>query len=69
MTNTIPRLKFRGTEYLLINADGNKREGAIATEEEFESFELNQYHLFENGDICSFGEVVGNVKEIEWIDE
>jgi len=63
------RLKFRGEEYVLINGHNNRNEGAIATIEEFESFALNQYHLFPNGDIMSFGEVIGNISEIEWIEE
>ena len=62
-----PRLKFRGEEYLLINRDGDREQGAIATEEELIDFRPNRYHLCRNGDIMSFGEVIGNASEIEWL--
>jgi hypothetical protein len=61
-------LKFKGQEWILINEDDNRNEGAITTVELFESFEMNPYHLFPNGDIMSYGEVVGNISEIEWLE-
>lgn len=62
-----PRLKFQGQEYILVNRDGNRHEGAIATVEEYENFALNQFHLFEDGRILSFGEQVGTKEDIEWL--
>lgn len=62
-----PRLRFKGEDYILINSDNNRYEGAITTEELYDRFELNPYHLLENGDIMRFGEVVGNIKDIEWL--
>lgn len=62
------KLRYKDEKFILITKDETILEGAIATEEEFESFALNRYHLFANGDIMSFGDVVGNVSEIEWLD-
>ena len=57
------RLRFRGTEYILV---GDRSCGAIATVDEFESFRLNQFHL-KDGKVWSFGSVVGTEEEIEWL--
>ena len=68
MTNSkISRLRFRDKEYLLINGTNNRIEGAIATEEEYNNFEPCQFHLFEDGTIMSYGEIVGKIDDIEWL--
>ena len=67
MKSIKPRLRFKDKEYLLINYNNNRTEGAIATEYEFENFILNQYHLNKDGTITSFGEVVGTKDDIEWL--
>lgn len=63
------KLIFQGQEFILINDDGNRTEGAIATEEQFNNFEMSYTHLFENGNILRYGVVIGNISEIEWIDK
>lgn len=66
--NECPRLIFQGEEYILVNADGGRTEGAIATEEQYENFELSCAHLNEDGTITCYGEVIGNISEIEWLE-
>lgn len=56
------RIKYKGEELLCI-------EGAICTEEQFMSFQPSIAHLFENGDILNYGEVIGSVNEIEFLEE
>lgn len=65
--STCPKLIFKGEEYILVNEDGNKTNGAIATQEQYENFELNYAHLNEDGTITRFGEIIGNISEIEWV--
>jgi len=65
---SIPRLIFKNIEYLLINGDDSRDEGAIATPKQFESFALNDYHLNRDGTITRFGEVVGHKEDITWIE-
>lgn len=67
MEAEIPKLRFQGKEYLLVNGDGNRNEGAIATEDEWNAFALNYAHLFEDGTIKRFGNVIGKREEIEWL--
>jgi hypothetical protein len=70
METVVPRLKLKFTgdaEYILINGDDSRSEGAIATEEEYENFELNKFHLFEDGSIMSYGSVVGTKDDIIWL--
>lgn len=64
-----PVIRWKGKEYLLINGHDGRDEGAIATREQWESFSMNDYHLNKDGTITSFGEVVGNKEEIEFLGE
>jgi hypothetical protein len=63
---THPKLRFRGEEFLLIG--DRETGGAIATVEEYQSFTVSRYHLKANGEIWRFGQQVGEVSEIEWLD-
>lgn len=67
MEAEIPKLRFQGRDFLLVNGDGNMNEGAIATEEEWNSFAENFAHLFEDGTIKRFGRVIGKREDIEWL--
>jgi hypothetical protein len=64
----LPRLRFRGTEYVLVNDDGNRREGAITTRDAYEAFDESFAHLFASGAIKRHGTVIGHVEDIEWIE-
>ena len=61
-----PKLRFRGEEFLLIGS--REHGGAIATDAEYENFEVSSFHLCRNGDIMRFGHIVGHAREIEWLD-
>lgn len=60
------KVTFQGNEYLLI---GNLKEGgSLATEEQYENFELPFAHLMPDGRILRFGVQIGtkeDLKEIE----
>lgn len=56
-------IKFKGEDYLLV---GDMIEGGpIATLEQYENGRCSYAHLYENGDIIRFGELIGNRNEIE----
>lgn len=65
--NAYPRLCFQGQEYILVNSTGNDREGAITTAEWFENGEASYAHLFGDGTIMRFQEVIGTREDIEWL--
>jgi hypothetical protein len=57
------KIKFQGREFLLI---GNLEEGgAIATQEQFDNFEVSYAHLLPNGTIARFGNKIGTREDIE----
>jgi hypothetical protein len=58
------KIRFEGQEYLLI---GDKTDGAIATREQFENFDLSYAHLFSDGKIRRFNVVIGTLEDIEFI--
>lgn len=59
------RISLYGKEYLLV---GSKTEGAIATREQFENFLPGYAHLMENGDIMRFGNVIGTIDDITYLE-
>jgi len=61
----IPKIKFKGKEYLLVS--GSVKNSAIATKEQFENFECSYAHLYEDGKIRRFGGVIGNIDDIEFL--
>lgn len=64
----IHRIKWKERELLLVGSwTAEYKEGAIATQEQYDNFEMNEAHLFENGQIKRFNQVVGSVDEIEYI--
>ncbi len=67
MAHIYPRLRFQGNEYLLINGRKDRKEGAIATQEEWDNFAPNFAHLMEDGRIMRYGQVIGTVADIEWL--
>lgn len=66
----MPKIKWNGQEYFLITSvrDGRRgRNGAIATESQYENFQTSTAHLFPNGEIKQYGEVVGTIDDIEFL--
>lgn len=59
------KISLYGKEYILV---GSKTEGAIATREQFENFLPGYAHLMENGDIMRFGNVIGTVDDITYLE-
>ena len=58
-------IKFKGRKYLLI---GNlKIGGAIATKKQFENFFPSFAHLYANGEIKRYGDVIGKIEDLEII--
>jgi len=46
---------------------GRKNEGGLLTEEEYANNHYGKYYLYEDGKIRSNGEVVGTIKDIEFM--
>lgn len=61
----MPRIMFKGKEYLLIS--GSLEHSAIATKEQYENFECSYAHLFPDGKIRRFNKVIGDVNDIEFV--
>ena len=61
----LPHLRFRGSEYVLVGDKENG--GAIATVEQYSTGECSFAHLYEDGSIKQFGEIIGTIDDIEWI--
>lgn len=55
------RLRFRGNEYIFV-------QGAIMTPEAYANFDDSYAHLFDDGKIKRYGEVIGTVEDIEWLE-
>lgn len=71
------RIKFRGKEFLLVDADCLEDGGAIATKEQYENFKLGFAHLggkkdrdfypfrrVPDGKVYRFGKEIGTIKDI-----
>jgi len=56
----VQKIRFGRNDYLLIN------EGAIATEEQYRNGEDSFAHLYPDGRIWRYGEVIGTKDEIEF---
>lgn len=61
-----PRIRFQGQEYLLIG-DSLETGGAIATAEQYAAGECSYAHLFPDGRVMRFRQVIGSVEDIELI--
>jgi len=52
-------IKFKGKNYVLI-------EGALTTKEAYKNGRASYAHLFEDGKVRRFGEVIGSKEDIEF---
>ena len=59
---------FKNEEYLLI-AGKNDLDGAIATKEQYENGVPSFAHLFEDGKIKRYGEIIGTIEDIVFTGE
>lgn len=57
-------IKFFGIEYILI---GTLQEGAITTQEQYDTFSDSYAHLFPDGTILRYGSIIGTLSDIEVI--
>lgn len=60
---TTRKIKFKGKNYILV---GDKTDGAIATKEQFINGKCSYAHLFEDGDVRRFGDIIGSIKDIKF---
>lgn len=60
------KVKFQSNEYYLITG---LVDSPIATKEAYENGTASYAHLFPNGQIKRFGEVIGNKKDLEILEE
>lgn len=60
------RVRFQGREFLLIGSI--EAGGAIATREQFDSFQESYAHLFSDGEILRFGQKIGTIEDLEFLD-
>lgn len=58
------KIRFQGTEYILVGASCLEDGGAIATPETFKAGECSYAQLCKDGTIKRFLSVIGNVSEI-----
>ena len=52
---------FKGNPYIIIDFDG--KEGAITTPELYKNFDTSYAHLFSNGNVCRYGQVIGTIDD------
>jgi len=65
----VRKIKWKGEDFLLVSLSKNTLEGAITTRELYNNFDESIAHLYEDGEICQHGRVIGNIKEIEFLGE
>ena len=58
------KIRWKGEDLILI---GNQTEGAITTPDRFEVFADSVAHLYPDGKIRCYGEVVGTREDIEFL--
>jgi hypothetical protein len=59
------KIRFQGKDFILTD----DKEGAITTPEHYSNWECSYAHLFPNGVIKRFHQVIGNIKDIEFGEE
>lgn len=62
------RIRFQGNEYLFIgdyDPEEGLGDGAIATKEAYENGKASYAHLFINGEVKRFQQVIGHVEDVE----
>ncbi len=62
----LKKLKFQGIEYILVNERGDDKDGAIATQEQFDNFLDSFAHLMKDGRIMQHHQKIGDRSDIEW---
>ncbi len=60
------KIRFKGQEFLLVS--GNQEEGAIATEYQYSNGLCSYAHLYKNGEVHRYREVIGTKKDIEFLE-
>ena len=60
------KIIFKGEPYLLI---GDKNDGAIATQEQWDNFALNYAHLYDDGKVRRYSSVIGTKEDIVYLDQ
>ncbi len=68
MKESFRKLKFKGKKYLLITDSLDKKDGAIATEEQYREGHASFAHLNKEGNINRYGKLIGNINDIEFGD-
>lgn len=58
-------IKFKGQEFILVG----ERDGAIATKYQYQHGLCSYAHLYPNGEINRYGQVIGTIKDIEFGEE
>lgn len=61
------QMTFQGKDYLFLGEPGI--EGAITTPHAYRHGLMSHAHLYPNGEIRQFGEVIGSVEDIVWGEE
>lgn len=61
------KVRFQGNEYILTN--GNLIEGPLATPEQYASGQPSHAHLFPDGHIMRYGNVIGSKEDLEILGE
>lgn len=64
MRDIVLKIRFQEIEYILVG-DSLSDGGAIATQEQFENGKCSFAHLWADGNIVRYGQLIGNVGEIE----
>lgn len=62
------KIKFKGEDYVFVG-DSELMNGAIATKEDFESFNPSYAHLYEDGVVRRFGNPIGTKEDIKVLEE
>ncbi len=60
--STFPKVRFQGADYILV-------EGALTTVERYEQGLCSYAHMYEDGKVRRFREVIGSADEIETVGE
>ena len=63
------KIRFKGKEYFLVHGEGfGMNEGAMATKKQYANWLISFAHLFEDGVIRRFGEQIGTIEDIEFLE-
>ena len=62
----IREIKFKEKDYILVCTDRIGKSGGITTEHRYKNGYVSYAHLDEKGDIRCFGEVIGDINDVEF---